>query len=176
MESGQVADVWDISASTINEAKYSFSYFPEIANDTFLGHNYPAAIGWKFAQANDLPGIYLSDYASLTPQSNSVYNQMVLDLSDVVTMVRGKHILHFGGDLIMYRDNATQWGNTNAGQFNFAGSYTGRWTNTNANRPPGTPAAETCASPDSTTGIGYADFLLWPLITTRIIFPSTAAV
>ena len=160
MESGQVADVWDISASTINEAKYSFSYFPEIANDTSLGHNYPAAIGWKFPQANDLPGIYLSDYASLAPQSNSVYNQMVLDLSDVVTMVRGKHILHFGGDLIMYRDNATQWGNTNAGQFNFAGSYTGRWTNTNANCPPGTPSAKTCASPDSTTGIGYADFLL----------------
>ena len=65
MESGQVADVWYISASTINEAKISFSYFPEIANDTSLGHNYPAAIGWKFAKANDLPSIYLSDYATI---------------------------------------------------------------------------------------------------------------
>ena len=75
-------------------------------------------------------------------------------------MVRGKHILHFGGDLIMYRDNATQWGNTNAGQFNFAGVTLDDWTNTNANCPPGTPSGNTCAAPDSTTGIDYADFLL----------------
>jgi Carboxypeptidase regulatory-like domain len=168
MEAAQVADVWSISPSTINEVKLSFTYFPEVAGDTSLGHNFPAQIDWQFAKANSLPSINFNStnsnaagsYSSLDAQSNSVYDQMLYDLSDVVTMIRGKHILHFGGDLLTYLDNATQWGNENSGTMSFSGAYTGRWTLSNANCPSGTAASDTCAAPDLTTGIDYADFLL----------------
>jgi hypothetical protein len=67
---------------------------------------------------------------------------MVFDLSDVVTLIRGKHILHFGGELLIYRTDTTTWGNINAGTFAFTGAYTQSTVG------------------DSTTGLGYADFLL----------------
>ena len=38
---------------------------------------------------------------------------MAFDPSDVVTMIRGKHVLHFGGELLFFRDNTTAWGNIN---------------------------------------------------------------
>lgn len=168
LKSAQVADVWDISNSTINEARINFAFFPELAADLSEGHNYPTQLGWQFAKSNSLPGVTLGsltpnvtgDYSSIGPSSNSVYNQMLWDTSDVVTMVRGKHILHFGGDLLFYQDDATQWGNENAGSFDFSGAYTDDWTLSNGNCPAGTSAAITCAAPDHTTGIDYADFLL----------------
>ena len=67
---------------------------------------------------------------------------MVFDLSDVVTLIRGKHILHFGGEFLIYRTDTTTWGNFNAGTFTFTGQYTQSTVG------------------DSTTGLGYADFLL----------------
>lgn len=76
---------------------------------------------------------------------------MVFDPSDVVTMIRGKHILHFGGELLFYRDDSTAWGNINAATVSYSGSYTQNWTlNPSTNK----------FSPDSSTGIAYADFLL----------------
>ena len=53
---------------------------------------------------------------------------MVFDPSDVVTMIRGKHVLHFGGEFAFYRDDTTAWGNINAGTLQFSGQYTENWT------------------------------------------------
>ncbi|HEY6375881.1 MAG TPA: carboxypeptidase regulatory-like domain-containing protein, partial [Edaphobacter sp.] len=64
------------------------------------------------------------------------------DPSDVVTLVRGKHILHFGGEFLFFRDNSTAWGNINGGTMGFTGVYSAS-----------TPG-------DSSTGLAYADFLL----------------
>lgn len=165
LKSAQIADVWNISTSTINEARINFAFFPELAADLSLGHGYPAKLGWKFAKSDSLPGVTLGsltpnvtgDYSSIGPSSNSVYNQMLYDTSDVVTMVRGKHILHFGGDLLFYEDNATQWGNETAGSFDFSGTYTDQWIPTTVGCPKG---ETTCYTPDHTTGVDYADFLL----------------
>ena len=44
-----------------------------------------------------------------------------------MTMIRGKHILHFGGELLAYQNNSTAWGNTNAGALAFSGQYTQQW-------------------------------------------------
>ena len=66
-------------------------------------------------------------------------------------MVRGRHVLHFGGEFLIYQDNSTQWGNTNAGTLQFNGSYTRNWT---------VDPATGKASPDTSTGLDYADFLL----------------
>jgi hypothetical protein len=50
-------------------------------------------------------------------------------------MIRGKHILHFGGEVMFEQDNSTPWGNLNGATLGFTGQYT-------------------------SAGVGYADFLL----------------
>jgi hypothetical protein len=59
-----------------------------------------------------------------------------------VTIIRGKHILHFGGEVLYFEDNDTPWGYVNPGAFTFSGVYT-------ASQASG-----------GTGGLGYADFLL----------------
>jgi hypothetical protein len=80
-----------------------------------------------------------------------VYKEFTWNPSDVVTMIRGKHILHFGGELLSYQNNSTAWGNTNAGTFQFSGQYTQQWA---VNPSTG------LAGPVAGTGMEYADFLL----------------
>ena len=73
-----------------------------------------------------------------------MYKEMVFDPSDVVTMIKGRHVLHFGGEFLINRADSTAWGNINPGGFNFNGNYTS---------PGGGPTA-------SYDGMSYADFLL----------------
>ena len=68
-----------------------------------------------------------------------------------MTMIRGKHILHFGGELLAYQNNSTAWGNVNAGTFQFSGQYTQQWA---------VDPTTGVAAPVSGTGMEYADFLL----------------
>ena len=89
-------------------------------------------------------------YAWIDPSSNSVYKEFTWDPSDVVTMIRGKHILHFGGELLAYQNNSTAWGNTNAGTFSIHWQYTQQWA----------LDANGVAAPVAGTGMEYADFLL----------------
>ena len=78
----------------------------------------------------------------MNPQTNAVYIENSFEPSDVVTMIRGRHVLHFGGELLAYQDNSTPWGNMQSGEFTFTGVFTQSGPNV-----PG-------------TGLGYADFLL----------------
>jgi hypothetical protein len=151
----QITDVWNISPTTINEARMGFTdqlnYFADLA----LNKGYASQLGWQYAKADDFPAVNFTGgsypYAWLDPSSNSVYKEFTFDPSDVVTMIRGKHILHFGGELLTYQNNSTAWGNTNAGTFSFTGQYTQQWAVN-----PGTGLA----GPVAGTGMEYADFLL----------------
>jgi len=148
----QITDVWNISSRTINEARLGYTWQGNFFGDQALGKGYPAQLGWQFAKADTLPAIQFSapgPYAWIQPSANAVYKEHIFDPSDVVTMIRGKHILHFGGELLIYRDNSTAWGNQNAGTMNFSGQYTQQWK-----------LKDGVASPDSSTGLNYADFLL----------------
>ena len=156
----QVTDVWNISPTTINEARMGFTsqlnYFADLA----LGKGYASQLGWQFAKADDFPAIqYIHNYpyAWIDPSSNAVYKEFTFDPSDVVTMIRGKHILHFGGELLAYQNNSTAWGNTNAGTFQFSGQYTQQWT-TDPAICGAAAAGAACTNPN--TGMEYADFLL----------------
>ncbi len=150
----QITDVWNISTRTINEARMGFTSQLNFFADLALNKGYASKVGWQFAKADDFPGIITPNwqypFAWITPGSNSVYKEFTWDPSDVVTMIRGKHILHFGGELLAYQNNSTAWGNTNAGQFTFSGQYTQQWT----------LDANGVASPQAGTGMEYADFLL----------------
>jgi hypothetical protein len=150
----QVTDVWNISSSTINEARLGYTWQGNFYSDLALNQGYASKLGWQFAKADDFPAIQFSrnyPYAWIQPSSNAVYKEHVFDPSDVVTMIRGKHILHFGGEFLIYRDDSTAWGNTNAGTMQFSGQYTEQWT---------VDPTTGIASANTHTGLEYADFLL----------------
>jgi Carboxypeptidase regulatory-like domain/TonB dependent receptor len=143
--SSQTSDVWSFSSTFVNELRFSFNRQGSFLTPYSLGEGIPAAIGLKYAKADVFPNINLtgniccdSPYAG----TNTIYAQNVYQPSDVVTLIRGKHILHFGGELIMLEDNSTNWGNVDAGDFSFSGQYT---------------QASLAASG---SGAGWADFLL----------------
>ncbi len=155
----QVTDVWNFGANTINEARLGFTSQLNFFADLALGHNYATKLGWEFSKVNDIPAIQFYrnyPYAWIEPSTNAVYKEMVFDPSDVVTMIRGKHILRFGGEMLMYRDDSTAWGNENPGTLGFSGGYTEEWDHNACGS--GAYAGEMC--PDTTTGLEYADFLL----------------
>lgn len=150
----QITDVWNISSRTVNEARIGFTSQLNFFADLALNKGYAAQLGWQFAKADDFPAINFTGtypYAWIDPSSNSVYKEFTWNPSDVVTMIRGKHILHFGGELLAYQNNSTAWGNTNAGATFYSGQYTQQWA-----VDPGTGVA----APVAGTGMEYADFLL----------------
>jgi hypothetical protein len=140
----QITDVWNISPSAVNEARVGFTDQLNYYVDSTLNQGFPVKLGWKFAKVDQFPTLDISGNCcfNLAPNVNAVQKEMVFDFSDVVTLIRGRHILHFGGELLVYRTDTTTWGNFNSGTFGFTGQYTQSTVG------------------DSTTGLGYADFLL----------------
>jgi hypothetical protein len=152
--SSQITDVWTISPRMINEARMGYTYQGNFFVDRSLNKGYAAQLGWQFAKADDFPAIQFINtypYAWIDPGTNAIYKEHTFDPSDTVTMIRGKHILHFGGELLLFQNNSTPWGNENAGTFQFSGQYTQEWA---VNSSTG------LAGPVAGTGMEYADFLL----------------
>jgi hypothetical protein len=141
----QISDVWAINASTVNEFRMAYTrqgnwYVPQS-----YGQGYPQKLGIAYAVADVLPTFTVSGPvggASFNPGTNAIYAEDSLQPSDVVTLIRGKHILHFGGEVLDFRDNSTPWGNINAANMTFSGAFTRSGYNV------------------TSTGLGYADFLL----------------
>ena len=157
----QVTDVWQITPHLVNEARMGYTWQGNFFADLALGKGLASKVGWQFAKADDFPATQFTDgdwdYAWLSPSSNAVYKEHVFDPSDVVTLIKGRHILHFGGEFLMYDDNATAWGNTNAGTFQYGSpgwgfnhNYTAHWT----------VGSNGVASVDNNSGWDYADYLL----------------
>ena len=141
----QVSDVWTISPATVNEFRFGYTRQGNWFVPQSIGLGYPEKLGLQYAKADIFPNITINGTGGnnvLNPQTNAVYIENSFEPSDVVTMIRGKHILHFGGELLAYQDNSTPWGNTQSGQFTFTGVF----TQSSPNAP--------------STGLGYADFLL----------------
>jgi Carboxypeptidase regulatory-like domain len=145
----QISDVWTISPRITNEVRLGYTNQLNFFEPLTLGAGYPAKLGWQFAKSDNFPDIQINGYNQgcngstvLCSQSNAVYKEHAYDPSDVVTLVVGKHILHFGGEFLIYQNNSTAWGNLNAGTMGYTGIYT----------------ASTQGS--SSTGAAYADFLL----------------
>ncbi len=154
----QITDVHTFNSRTINEARFGYTYQGNFYADQTLGAGYPASLGLQFAKADSLPTVRFTGnypYAWIAPSANAVYKEHVFDPSDVVTLIRGKHVLHFGGEFLIYQDNSTAWGNTNSATLDFNGSFTRQWIlDPDKNHKAGTYI------PDTTSGADYADFLL----------------
>jgi hypothetical protein len=140
----QVTDMWSISPRTINEARFGYTDQLNYLKTETLNQGFPAKLGLQYAKADEFPSIGISGNCcfGLGPATDAVQKEMVFDLSDVVTLIRGRNVLHFGGEELIYRSDESQWGNIQAGNFNYSGAYTQSTVG------------------DSSTGAGYADFLL----------------
>jgi hypothetical protein len=148
-QNAQISDVWVISPRITNEVRLGYTNQLNFFVPLTLGKGYPAKLGWQFAESDNFPDIQINNYNQgcnsstvLCSQSNAVYKEHVYDPSDVVTLVTGKHILHFGGEFLIFQNNSTAWGNLNAGTMGYTGAYTAS------------------TQGDSSTGVSYADFLL----------------
>jgi hypothetical protein len=148
----QITDVWTISPHFLNEARFGFTDQLNFFGPLTLNQGYPAKLGWQYAKADNFPNIGINGFYGLGSQSNAVYKEFVFDPSDVVTLIRGKHILHFGGEFLISRADSTAWGNINAGSLTFNGTYT------SINGQSSITPCTGCAA--YVSGLGYADFLL----------------
>jgi hypothetical protein len=156
----QITDAWNINPHLTNEARIGYTFEDSDFGDLSLGKGFAAKLGWQFGVADDIPAIQFTNqypYAWVEPATNAIYIQHVFDPSDVVTLIKGRHILHFGGEFLIYRDDSTQWGNVNAGTMSYSGQYTQEWTTDQTVCQSSTPGV---ACPVASTGLEYADFLL----------------
>lgn len=140
--SAQISDVHTFNSPLVNEFRYSFVRQGNWFVPQNLGKGFPAALGLQFSQADAFPTVNISGSSSpssLTTGTNAVFIENTFIPSDVLTMIKGRHILHFGGEVMFEQDNSTPWGSIQPANLTFNGQYT---TNT---------LSET---------VGYADFLL----------------
>ena len=141
----QISDVWSISANTVNEFRFGYTRQGNWFAGWPTGKGYPQKIGLQNSKADIFPGMSMgggpAGWTGIWDTTNATYIENSFTPSDIVTMIRGKHILHFGGELLAYQDNSTPWGNLQSGDYYFSGAYTQ-------------------SAPFGSGGLGYADFLL----------------
>ena len=148
-DNAQISDVWTFSPTFVNEARIGFTDQLNFFVPDTLNKGYPAQLGLTLAKADNFPDVqfgsnlfYEMGNNGSTP--NAVYKEFVIDPSDVVTLIRGRHVLHFGGEVLINRADSTAWGNINAATVNYNGQYT----------------ASGGANTSAYDGQPYADFLL----------------
>jgi len=150
-DNAEVSDVWSITPNLINEARMGFTDQLNFFTPYTINLGYPGKLGWQFAKADNFPNIGINDFYGLGSQSNAVYKEFVFDPSDVVSLIHGRQVLHFGGEFLINRADSTAWGNINAGSMNYNGDYTSM---------NGQTAVTLTSGQTYSSGMGYADFLL----------------
>ena len=144
-DNAQISDVWTASSHFINEARMGFTDQLNFFVPQSLGKGIPAKLGLNFAVADVAPGLTVNGFdGNIQAGTNAVYKEFVFDPSDVATLIRGRHVLHFGGEFLINRADSTAWGNTQAAQLTFGTFYT----------------SQGGANTTSFDGLSYADFLL----------------
>ncbi len=141
----QISDVWTISPNLVNEFRYSGNREADYDSQASLNKGIRGNLGLSptIDYADVLPTVKFSGTGaptSITPGTEALFIQNSFVPSDMVTWLKGKHILHFGGELLMEQDNSTPWGGINGATLSFTGQYT--------------------TSNPSISESGYADFLL----------------
>ena len=143
----QVTDTWTLSPTLVNEFRMAYTRQGNYFVPQSKGFDAAGTLGLQYAKADILPKITIQGNGQccslVQPGTNAIYIENLYDPSDVVTLVKGRHVLHFGGEVLMGEGNTTPWGNLQSGNFTFTGNYT----------------AQNGAAA-GTTGTGLADFLL----------------
>ena len=161
----QVTDTWTISPNMVNEIRMGYTKQGNWFVPSTNGFD-PTSIGLQYGKFNQFPNFNIGGsnaVNSLNPGTYAIYIENLYDPSDVVTLVKGKHILHFGVEVLISQGNTTPWGAHDAGTFQFNGNYTATGTaptlkGTTTACTPGTPNCTNAIN--TSTGAGFADFLL----------------
>jgi hypothetical protein len=141
----QLSDYWTISPQTLNEFRIGFMGEYDLLTPQTLGQGWPEKLGLQFSKADIFPTINITGFYGLGPGVNANYKENLFDISDQVTLIRGRHMLHFGGEVLINRADSTAWGNINGATLSFTGVYT---------------AGSNIGSLATSSGSPYADFLL----------------
>jgi hypothetical protein len=140
----QITDVWTLSPSTINEFRFAFQREYDYDTSVNYGQNFPQKLGIQYAVANVFPDVTIGGsvpVSSLGVGTNAILGQNSFIPSDIVTLIRGRHIIKFGGELQALQDNTNPWGNYHSASFTFGSVFT------------------QSAPFNGKSGLGYADFL-----------------
>lgn len=163
----QVTETWTITPTIVNEIRMGYTKQGNWFQSQSLGLNPATAFGLQGTHFNQFPFIGNSsiyggfggpdNVSTLSPATDAIYIENSFDPSDMVTLVKGRHVLHFGIEVLMAEGNTTAWGSNSAGNYGFTGQYTAATVCT----PPAPPATlPTCGVSTGSTGAGFADFLL----------------
>jgi len=122
----QLSDTWTVSPTLVNEFRMGYTKQGNWFVPQSIGFNAATTLGLQYSKANIFPTFNLNGVCCtpLQPGTNAIYIENLYDPSDVVTLIHGKHILHFGVEVLMGQGNTTPWGNVDAGTFAFTGQYT----------------------------------------------------
>lgn len=122
----QLSDTWTLSPKLVNEFRMGYTKQGNWFVPQSIGFDAASTLGLQYSKANIFPTFNLNGACctSLQPGTNAIYIENLYNPSDVVTLIKGKHILHFGVEVLMGQGNTTPWGNVDAGQFTFTGQYT----------------------------------------------------
>lgn len=148
---GQITDVWTLNPNLVNEFRFSLSRAYGIAAVASQGKGWPAKLGLINPAGDLFPELWINGNLNTdlgtpgAPPAIDVETSFVE--SDVVTWVRGKHILKLGGEFDRWWVN-TGWGTATEGGFWWGGVFTQN------------PADQALADSIPSEGEGYADFLL----------------
>ena len=141
----QISDVWTINSRLVNEARLGFMGEYDTWTPETYQQGWPAKLGLKFSKADIFPNIAITNYYGLASGTHSQYKENLFDISDVVTFIKGRHVFHAGGELLIERADSTIFGNITSAALSFTGAYS---------------AGSNTGSLATTTGTPYADFLL----------------
>jgi len=138
---GQLSHAFTISSSLLNEFRVGASRELDKYVPPSLGKNDPTSLGLEptygtNAPANVFPhvtidqgaGAGLSNLgAGISGNGNidAVLGEGIYTVSDVLTLIHGRHTIKVGGEYDKLYQNYTNWGDVDSGHFEFNGGVTG---------------------------------------------------
>jgi outer membrane receptor protein involved in Fe transport len=138
---GQISWVYTISPTLLNEFRIGASRELDKYVPPSFGKGSPAAVGLEPAYGTNAPSdvfpkitidtgagvgcIALGAGCGENGNISAVLGQGVYNISDVVTLIRGRHTIKVGGEFDKVYQNYTNWGDITSGNFEFNGSVTG---------------------------------------------------
>jgi hypothetical protein len=146
---GQLSHVYTINSSLLNEFRIGAARELDKYKPWSLGKNDPTNLGMLPTYGTNVPpNANVFPHVSIDNQSSSVSGAVLeggtalgagtgngnidavlgdgtYNVSDVVTLIHGRHSLKIGGEYDRSYQNYTSWGDLDSGHFEFSGAYTG---------------------------------------------------
>jgi hypothetical protein len=138
---GQFSYLYTIRPTLLNEFRVSASRELDKYVPPSLAKNDPATLGLEPAYgtnspANVFPKITIDKGAGVgciaegagcneNGNIDATLGEGVYTVSDVITLIRGRHTIKVGGEYDKFYQNYTNWGDISSGNFEFNGSVTG---------------------------------------------------